>query len=74
MQTELEKLQPQLTCAADETLKMMEVIERETVQVEKASALVREDEKIAKIQAHAANELKTECEADLALAIPILEG
>lgn len=74
MQHDLEKLQPQLQIAANETVKMMEVIERETTQVEKASALVREDEKVAKVQATAANGLKTECEADLALAIPILEG
>lgn len=52
----------------------MGFIEAETVQIEKGSALVHEDEKIAKIQATAANELKTECEADLAQAIPILEG
>ncbi|KAG8256357.1 Dynein heavy chain 12, axonemal [Homalodisca vitripennis] len=73
MQKELEALQPQLQVAADETEKMMKVIERETVTIDKASGLVREDEKVAKIQAAAANNLKTECEADLALAIPILE-
>ncbi|XP_054281409.1 dynein axonemal heavy chain 7-like [Macrosteles quadrilineatus] len=73
MQKELEALQPQLQVAAAETEKMMEVIERETVIIEQASGLVREDEKVAKIQAAAANNLKIECEADLALAIPILE-
>ncbi|XP_049782826.1 dynein axonemal heavy chain 7-like [Schistocerca cancellata] len=73
LQQELSTLRPKLVSAANETAQMMLVIERETSQVEKASAQVREDEKIANTQAAAAQELKNECEADLAQAIPILE-
>lgn len=73
MQKELEALQPQLKIAATETVKMMKIIEQETEQVEKVKAVVQEDEKAATIQAEAATALKTECEADLAEALPILE-
>lgn len=74
MQIELEALQPQLKVAAAETNKMMKIIQQETQQVEKAKALVEEDEKAATMQAKEATALKTECEADLAVALPILEG
>lgn len=43
-------------------------------QVEIVSSRVKEDEAKANIQAEAATALKEECEADLALAIPVLEG
>lgn len=74
MKEDLFKLQPQLQKAQKDTEEMMVMISRETVEVEKATARVQADEKVANIQAEAANELKTECEADLALAIPVLEG
>lgn len=74
MQVDLEELQPKLKVAAIETSEMMEVIEKETKQVEIVSSRVKEDEAKANIQAEAATALKEECEADLALAIPVLEG
>lgn len=74
MKEDLFILQPQLQTAQKDTEKMMIMISRETVEVEKATARVQDDEKVANVQAEAANELKSECEADLALAIPILEG
>lgn len=74
MKEDLFKLQPQLQKAQKDTEEMMVMISRETVEVEKATSRVQTDEKVANIQAEAANELKTECEADLALAIPVLEG
>jgi dynein heavy chain len=74
MQRELSELKPQLVMAADKTRGMMTEIEKETVKVGAASAHVRADEKIANLQAAAAQDLKNECEADLAQAIPILEG
>jgi hypothetical protein len=74
MQRELSELKPQLVLAASKTQDMMREIEEETVKVEAASAQVRSDEKVANLQAAAAEELKRECEADLAQAIPILEG
>ncbi|CAG2053712.1 unnamed protein product, partial [Timema podura] len=73
LQKDLSDLKPELEKAAGETLEMMTRIERETVEVERASGLVREDEKVANVQAAAAQALKKECEADLAQAIPILE-
>ena len=74
MQKDLESLQPALKKAAKETSEMLKVIETETFEVEKASERVRNDEEMANEQAMGAMELKTECENDLALAIPILEG
>lgn len=74
MKEDLFILQPKLEIAQKDTEKMMIMISRETVEVERVTAKVQVDEKVANIQAEAANELKLECEADLALAIPILEG
>ena len=74
MQRELSGLQPQLVQAASKTQDMLREIEGETVKVEAASAQVRSDEKVSNLQAAAAEELKIECEAELAQAIPILEG
>lgn len=74
MKEDIFKLQIQLQQAQKDTDKMMNIISRETVVVEKATHRVQEDEKAANIQAKEANALKTECETDLALAIPILEG
>lgn len=73
MQISLEELQPQLKIMTEKAKVMLMTIERETKEAERASALVREDEKVANVQAAAAQELKIECEADLAQAIPILE-
>lgn len=73
MQVSLELLQPKLKVMNEKAVAMMKEIEHETVEVEHYSQLVREDEKVANVQAAAAQVLKAECEADLALAIPILE-
>lgn len=74
MKEDLFKLGPQLQEAQINTDKMMQMISRETVEIEKATARVQQDEKVANVIADAANKLKMECETDLALAIPILEG
>jgi dynein heavy chain, axonemal len=74
IQEELSGLQPQLAAAAAETREMLAVIETETSKVREASLLVRSDEAVANAQAAAAQELKAECETELAQAIPILEG
>ncbi|KAF6216208.1 hypothetical protein GE061_000548 [Apolygus lucorum] len=73
MQHDLAVLQPQLKTAMDAARVMFENVEKERITVDKASYHVMEDEKVANIQAEAAIALKTECENDLALAIPILE-
>ncbi|CAB3376481.1 Hypothetical predicted protein [Cloeon dipterum] len=73
IQEELSGLQPRLAEAAAETREMLAVIETETRKVSDASLLVRSDEAVANSQAAAAQELKSECETELAQAIPILE-
>ncbi|XP_048523986.1 dynein axonemal heavy chain 7-like [Dendroctonus ponderosae] len=73
MQQALAEYQPQLEEMTENAVSMTEQIALETLQVEKASALVRKDEKTAKEQAAVAELLKSECESELAQAIPILE-
>ncbi|XP_041984652.1 dynein axonemal heavy chain 12 [Aricia agestis] len=73
MQQDLNELKPQLIIMATKSAKMMEEIEMETITADKAAAQVREDQKVANVQAAAAQDLKKDCEADLALALPILE-
>ncbi|VVD03486.1 unnamed protein product [Leptidea sinapis] len=73
MQRDLNALKPQLIVMAAKSTKMMEEIAKETAIADKAAAQVREDQKVANVQAAAAQELKKDCEADLALALPILE-
>ena len=74
MQKELEELQPQLVVSQEENAKMMVVIEKESVEVEATSKVVRADEAVANEQAAEAQALKDECEAELAEAIPALEA
>ncbi len=74
MQVELEALQPQLRVASKEVEEMMVVIERESVEVSKTEKVVRVDEAEANEQAMAAKAIKDECDADLAVAVPILEA
>ena len=73
MQRNLAILRPQLEEMNRKAIDMMKQIETETIEVEKASELVKKDEKVANVQAAMASALKKECEADLAEAIPILE-
>nr|XP_055071765.1 dynein axonemal heavy chain 7 [Misgurnus anguillicaudatus] len=74
MQVELEALQPQLRVATKEVDEMMVVIQRESVEVSKTEKVVRVDEGIANEQAMAAKAIKDECDADLAVALPILKS
>ena len=60
MQKELEELQPKLVTAREENAKMMVVIERESVEVEARSKVVRKDEEVANEKAAEAKELKEE--------------
>ncbi|KAJ3639667.1 hypothetical protein Zmor_003011 [Zophobas morio] len=73
MQKSLADYQPQLEAMTVQAVEMAKQIETETIEVEKASDLVKKDEEIANEQAAAAQVLKLDCEADLAQAIPILE-
>ena len=60
MQKELEELQPKLVTAREENAKMMVVIERESVEVEARSKIVRKDEEVANEKAAEAKALKEE--------------
>ena len=60
MQKELEELQPKLVEASAENERMMKVIEKESVEVEARSKIVKEEEKIANEKAAAAQALKDE--------------
>ena len=60
MQKELEELQPKLVTAREENAKMMVVIERESVEVEARSKVVRKDEEVANEKAAEAKALKEE--------------
>ena len=53
---------------------MMVVIEKESKEVAKKETVVKADEEVANKQAMAAKAIKDECDADLAVAIPILEA
>ncbi|XP_035507000.1 dynein axonemal heavy chain 7 isoform X2 [Scophthalmus maximus] len=74
MQVELEALQPQLLVASKEVDEMMVVIEHESVEVAETEKVVKVDENVANEQAMAAKAIKDECDADLAVAMPILES
>ncbi|XP_058790035.1 dynein axonemal heavy chain 7-like [Phymastichus coffea] len=73
MKNTLTKLRPQLEASARQTEATMKEIENENISVEKATVLVKRDEEIANKKAEIAGILKAECEAELAVAIPILE-
>ncbi|XP_025074096.1 dynein heavy chain 7, axonemal-like [Pogonomyrmex barbatus] len=73
MKTTLTILKPQLELSAQQTVITMKEVENENIIVERATILVKKEEEIANRKAEIAGTLKTECEADLAVAIPILE-
>ncbi|XP_043255150.1 dynein axonemal heavy chain 7-like [Colletes gigas] len=66
-------LKPQLELSAQQTMTTMKEVENENATVEGATILVQQEEEIANKKAEIAGQLKVECEADLAVAIPILE-
>jgi len=73
MKATLTVLKPQLELSAQQTVITMKEVENENITVERATTLVKQEEEIANKKAEIAGTLKTECEADLAVAIPILE-
>ncbi|XP_017762251.1 PREDICTED: dynein heavy chain 12, axonemal-like [Eufriesea mexicana] len=73
MRVTLSELRPQLEASAKETSETMKKIETENISVEKARIMVKKDENMANVQAKVAMNLKVECEADLAEALPALE-
>lgn len=73
MKAMLTMLKPQLELSAQQTMITMKEVENENITVERATVLVQKEEEIANKKAEIAGRLKMECEADLAVAIPILE-
>ena len=74
MQKELIALQPELVKTQGEVAVKMTEIAKDTVEVDKKKEIVSADEAVAAKAAEAANTIKTECEADLAVAMPALEA
>ncbi|EGD75848.1 dynein heavy chain 7 [Salpingoeca rosetta] len=74
MKEELVALQPQLQAAQKETDAAMVEIEASSKDVAEQQKIVAADEAVANEQAQAAKAIKDECDADLAEAIPILNG
>lgn len=74
MQEELTALQPKLVVTSKEVEVKMEQIAKDTVEVDAKKAIVAVDEKTAADAAAAANAIKEDCEADLAVAMPALES
>lgn len=73
MKATLTILKPQLELSAQQTVITMKEVENENVTVERATILVKQEEEVANKKAEIAGALKTECETELAVAIPILE-
>ncbi|KAL6447918.1 hypothetical protein ACFW04_000175 [Cataglyphis niger] len=73
MKATLTILKPQLELSAQQTVITMKEVENENITVERATILVKQEEEIANKKAEIAGALKAECEAELAVAIPILE-
>ena len=74
MQVELEALKPVLIQTSKETDDLMKFIEKETIDAEKTKVIVQRDEAEANEKAAAAKTIKDSCDAELAVAIPILES
>lgn len=74
MQIELTALQPELVKTSAEVEAKMEQIAKDTVEVDAKKAVVAADEAVAAKAAEAANAIKVECEADLAVAMPALHA
>ncbi|KAJ3359844.1 Dynein heavy chain 7, axonemal [Allomyces javanicus] len=74
MQTELADLQPQLIKTSEETTLMLEKIATESKEVEAKKEVVAADEAVASKKADESSAMKSECEADLAEALPLLNA
>ncbi|XP_049583590.1 dynein axonemal heavy chain 7 [Syngnathus scovelli] len=74
MQVELEALQPQLIETCKKVDEMVVQVERESAEAAETEAVVKMDEAVTNEQAMAAKAIKDECEAELAVAMPILEA
>jgi dynein heavy chain len=74
MQKDLSDLQPELKKTTEETVEMLVVIEKESVEVEATRLIVSAEESSASEKANKAAGMKNECESDLAEALPLLNN
>eukprot|EP00842_Homolaphlyctis_polyrhiza_P003881 jgi/Hompol1/4494/HPOL_003652-RA len=74
MQVDLQGLQPQLKKTTEETVEMLVKIEKESVEVEATRQTVSAEEAIASSKAEQSSAMKSECENDLAEALPLLNS
>lgn len=74
MQNDLQSLQPKLLEAATSVQKVLSQVESESKDVAEVEQKVKADEEVAQSQAEAAQAIKSECDADLAEALPILNS
>ena len=74
MQSELTKLQPDLIVASKQVEQIVTQVEKESLEVAEVEKIVRADEAQAAEQATAAMAIKAECDAELAEALPLLNG
>ena len=74
MRKELEDLKPGLITASKEVSELMEVIDKETTDANKVRVVVQAEEEVASKKAAEAKAIKDETEAELAVAMPLLES
>ncbi|KAJ1562107.1 Dynein heavy chain 7, axonemal, partial [Cladochytrium tenue] len=74
MQHDLSDLQPQLKKTSEETSEMLVKIAKESKEVEATRTIVAAEEAVASEKAEQATAIKTECENDLATALPLLNA
>ncbi|ERL86097.1 hypothetical protein D910_03511 [Dendroctonus ponderosae] len=74
MQLALEALQPQLVVAQAKVEETMKIVEAESAEAAEVEKTVMIDEEAANEQAKAAQAIKDECEANMAVAMPILNA
>jgi dynein heavy chain len=72
MQVELEELTPELVKTTKEVDEMMVIVGKETVDAEKIKKVVLKEEEKVTVQVNAATAIKDSCDAELAVAEPVL--
>lgn len=74
MKKELEALQPILIKTADETNALLRAIDKDKMAAEATRTLVEEEGKVASVKAKEAQEIKADCESELAVVRTFLES
>ncbi|KAL3685151.1 hypothetical protein R1sor_003173 [Riccia sorocarpa] len=74
MKQELEALQPVLLKTAEDTNALLKKISGDRKEAETTRALVESEEAVANVKAAEAKVIKDDCEAELAVAMPMLES